>query len=128
MLQEEFPGCWVLEFPEAVFDISTFDEFLDNFREFLVRRCDKKEHLELIVDLTNLNVPPDISIVQRLVAFMSNSNELGVACCRGTVIVAPNVVLRNLLSTVCTLCPPSTPVDIVSCRPKKEFESVQYGL
>ena len=119
MLQEECPGCWVLEFPEPVFEISTFDKFLENFRNFLAQRCNNKEHIAIVVDLTNLNVPPDISIVQRLVAFMSTTSELGLACCKRTVIVTHDTLLRNLLSTVCTLCPPSTPVEIVSSRPKK---------
>ena len=118
-LHEESPGRWTLEFFEPVFDLLTFDTFLEDFKNFLLMRksSGKKERLELIVDLTNLKVLPDITYIQKLVVVMGVTNSLGVECCGTTTIVAPCAALRAFISAVCTLQPPSTPVKVVGSRP-----------
>jgi len=121
IFREERPGRWILEFPRPVFDLSAFDAFLDDFQH-LLEEDNKNEpdlRLELVVDLTNLRVPPDFAYVERIMGFMGATDEIRAKRCGTTVIVAPSPALRALVSTVCTLQPPCTPVEVVSERPRE---------
>jgi hypothetical protein len=116
---EEVPNRWTLEFPDPSFDCASFDTFLDDFRALLAEepKEESTERLELVVDLSNLGVPPGFEYVQRLVSFLVETDSLRARRCGATVIVAPNAGLRMLVSTVCTIQPPCTPVEIVSALP-----------
>jgi len=115
---EERPGLWALEFPDPSFDHASFDAFLNDFRDLLRRESlDGVKRIELIVDLSNLGAPPDFGYVQRLIGFLTETDKLRAERCGTTLVVAPNPTLRALVTTVCTLQPPCTPVEIVSNRP-----------
>ena len=123
--REEVPNRWALEFPEPSFDLASFDAFLDDFRALLLRDPPPEERIDLVVDLSNLGVPPGFDYVQRLVGFLVETDALRAERCGTTVIVAPSTALRTLVSTVCTIQPPCTPVEIVSERPRAEAPVVR---
>ena len=115
--REEVPNRWILEFPDPNFDAGGFDAFLEDFRLLLLREPAPKERLSLVVDLSNLGIPPGVDYVQRLIGFLVDTDEVRAKRCGVTVIVAPNAAVRTLVSTVCCLQPPCTPVKIVADMP-----------
>jgi hypothetical protein len=119
---EEVPNRWTLEFPDPSLDCASLDTFLDDFRALLAEepkesKEDVEERLELVVDLSNLRVPPGFEYVQRLVSFLMETESLRARRCGAIVVVAPNAGLRAFVSTVCTIQPPCTPIEIVNCLP-----------
>lgn len=129
-LREDKPGCWFLEFPDPHFEPLSFSKFLEEFRNIFLKKTERRERIELVVDLRNLGVPPDFSYIQSLVSFLTETDSLRAERCGSTLIVAPNATVQSLVRMVCALRPPCTPVDVVGELPldllhKRETQSLK---
>ena len=106
----EKKGFYLLELGKSEYDQASFEAYLEALRSFY----EAHDNVNLVVDLSNLAMPPSPWFFSRQLEFSVANKLLSKKAIKQTIIIVESPFLRSLLETLFLLSPPACPVEIRS--------------